>query len=119
MSKLFPNLVPYGSAYNGYTALLAAGETYGILISKRLLLRPLIPMWGYLLGLFCVRGAVFGAMVTLPCLVIFGIFLIMLRPLWRACCISPGAYALFHGAVLLILKGIAYSISLLLEVLWT
>lgn len=119
MAGLYPNLSLYGKAYSGYTELLSTGETYSILIAKRLLLRPLLPIWGYLLGLFCVRNSVFAAMVVLPCLLIFAIFLVMLFPLWRACHVPSAAYALFHLTVLLMLKGGSILIFLLLEALWT
>lgn len=119
MGKLYPNLSLYGRAYNGYIAFLSTGETYSILIAKRLLLRPLLPIWGYLLGLFCVRNSVFAAIVILPCLLIFSIFLVMLFPLWRACRVPPAAYVLFHLTVLLMLKGVSILFFLLLEALWT
>ena len=118
MARLYPSLSLYCKAYHDYIALLSAGETYGILIAKRLLTRPLMPAWGYLLGLFCVRDPVFGAMVTFPCLLIFGVFLAQYFPLWRACRVSVAAYLFFHTVIFLILKGISIPISLLLEVLW-
>ena len=119
MAGLYPSLSLYGKAYHDYIALLSAGETYGILTVKRLLIRPLIPIWIYLLGIFCIRNAVFGAMVTLPCLLICGVFLSLYFPLWRACRVSAAAYCLFHTIIFLILRGISIPISLFLEVLWT
>lgn len=105
--------------YEEYIELLSLGNVYYIVISKRLLIKPLIPIWAYLLGLFLVRNHVFFAMVGIPSLVVFSVFLIMLFPLWEACNISAKAYIVFHGISIFMIKMISLPISMLLEVVWT
>ena len=105
----------YGKEYYEYTEILSVGQVYYILISKRLLLKPMIPMWVYFFGLFLVQSNIFFAMVGLPSLIIFSVFLVMLFPFWAACNISAKAYAVFHGTCMIILK----IVSVLLEELWT
>lgn len=116
MSK---NLKLYGKEYYEYTELLALGNVYYIQISKRLLIKPMLPIWLYLLGLFLVRSNIFFAMVGLPSLIVFSVFLVMLFPLWKACNVSAKAYIVFHGASILLIKIISIPVSMLLEVLWT
>lgn len=116
MSK---NLKLYGKEYYEYTELLSLGNVYYILISKRLLIKPMIPIWAYLLVLFLVRSNIFFAMVGLPSLIVFSVFLVMLFPLWEACNVSAKAYIVFHGTSILLIKIISIPVSMLLEVLWT
>ena len=116
MSK---NLRIYGKEYYEYTELLSFGNVYYILISKRLLLKPMLPIWLYLLGLFLVRSSIFFAMVGLPSLIVSSVLLAMFFPLWEACNISAKAYIVFHGASILLIKIISIPVSMLLEVLWT
>lgn len=113
------NLKLYGKEYYEYSELLSSGNVYYILISKRLLLKPMLSIWGYLLGLFLVRSNVFFATVGFPSLVVFAVFLIMLFPFWESCNVSAKAYIIFHGTCIIIIKIISMPISVLLEVLWT
>ena len=112
------NLNLYEKGYYEYTKLLSGGNVYYILISKRLLLKPIIPIWAYLLGLFLVQSNIFFAMVGLPSIFIYSVFLIMYFPLWESCNISAKAYITFHSACIIILKIISIPVSVLLEVLW-
>ena len=116
MSK---NLKLYGKEYYEYTELLSSGNVYYILISKRLLIKPMMPVGACLLASFLVRNAMFGAMVVLPSLVLFCVFLVQFFPLWEACNVSARAYIVFHGASILLIKIISIPVSMLLEVLWT
>ena len=116
MSK---NLEIYGKEYYEYTAMLSLGNVYYILISKRLLLKPIIAVWIYLLGLFLIRSNMFFAMVGLPSFVVFFCFLVIFFPMWRACNVSVKAYITFHSICIVLLKIVSIPISMLLEVLWT
>ena len=116
MSK---NLKLYGEEYYEYTELLSLGNVYYILISKRLLIKSMIPLWAYLFTLFLVRNNIFFAMAGLPSLILFSVFLVMFFPLWEACNVSARAYIVFHGASILLIKIISIPVSMLLEVLWT
>ena len=116
MSK---NLKLYGKEYYEYTEMLSLGNVYYILISKRLLIKPMMPIWAYLLALLLVRSNIFLAMVGLPSLIVFSVFLVMFFPLWGACNVSARAYIVFHGASILLIKIISILVSMLLEVLWT
>ena len=116
MSK---HLELYGKEYYEYIGLLSLGNVYYILISKRLLLKPIMVMWMYLFGLFLIRNNMFFAMVGLPSFVIFFCFLVIFFPMWRSCGFSKKAYVAFHGICILILKIVSIPISVLLEVLWT
>ena len=116
MSK---NLKCYGKEYYEYTELLSLGNVYYIIISKRLLIKPMIPIWAYLLVLFLMRSNIFFAMVGFPSLIVFSIFLAILFPLWEACNVSAKAYIVFHGVSILLIRMISIPFSMLLEVLWT
>ena len=113
------NLKLYGNEYYEYTELLSLGNVYYILISKRLLIKPMIPIWAYLLVLFLMHSNMFFAMVGLPSLIVFSVFLVMFFPFWKACNVSAKAYTVFHGASILLIKIISIPVSMLLEVLWT
>ena len=113
------NLKLYKKEYYEYIGLLSLGNVYYIMISKRLLLKPILPLWIYLFCLFLVRSNIFFAMVGFPSLVIFSFFLSMLFPLWEACNISHKAYIVFHSTCIIILKIVSIPFSMLLEVLWT
>lgn len=113
------NIMLYPKEYYEYVELLSDGHVYYILICHRLLLRPIIPVWLYLLGLFLVQNYVFFAVITLPSIVIFLFFLIMLFPIWAACNVSIKAYIAFHSACIILLKIVSIPVSALLEVLWT
>ena len=107
----------YGQDYYEYTELLSVGNVYYILISKRLLLKPIIPIWLYIIGLFLVRNNIFFAIVGLPSLLAFSVLLVILFPLWEACNISAKAYVLFHSFSIIVLKLISIPVSILLEAL--
>ena len=109
----------YGKEYYEYTELLSLGNVYYILISKRLLIKPMLPIWAYLLVLFLVRSHIFLAMVGLPSLLVFSVFLAMFFPLWEACNVSAKAYFVFHSISILLIKMLSIPVSMLLEVLWT
>ena len=109
----------YRKDYYMYAELLSLGNIYYILISKRLLLKPILPIWLYLLCLFAVRNSVFFAMVGIPSLVVFSVSITMLFPVWNACNISIRAYITFHCVSILLIKIISIPFSMLLEVLWT
>ena len=119
MRRITNNLKLYGEDYYGYIGFLLSGERYSILISKRLLIRPIIPAWLWFLGLFLVRNGIFFGMVVFPCFIIYGVFLYIIYPLWDACCFTPRAYVLFHITMILFLKLLSYPTTLLLEALWT
>ena len=113
------NLRVYGDDYYDFLSLVSSGEVYYILISNRLLIKPMMPVWAYLLVLFLVRRAMFFAMVGLPSFIVFSVFLAMFFPLWKACNVSAKAYIVFHCALILLIKIISIPVSMLLEVLWT
>ncbi len=108
----------YGKDYYEYTEFLCGGITYSILISKRLLIQPMLPLWLFLLCLFSVPDPVFFAMVGFPGLVLLCVFIALFYPVWSACRISRKAYACFHTLMLLLLKIVSIPISMILEVLW-
>ena len=116
MSK---NLKIYGKEYYEYTELLSSGNMYYILISKRLLIKPMLPIWACFLAMFLVRSNIFFAMAGLPSLIVFSVFLVMFFPLWEACNVSAKAYIVFHCVSILLIKIISIPVSMLLEVLWT
>lgn len=109
----------YGKDYYEYTEFLSRGITYSILISKRLLIRPMIPLWLFLLCLFSVPDPAFFAMVGFPCLVLLCVFIALFYPVWSACGISRRAYVIFHTFALLLIKIASIPISVILEALWT
>lgn len=111
------NLNIYGSDYYSYMDMLSSGNIFRILISKRLLLRPVIPVWFCLFWLFLVPSNTFFAMVGLPSLIIFGVYLAQLYQFWSACGISKKAYSFFHAAAVLLLKILSSVIIALLGVL--
>ena len=108
----------YGRDYDEYRQFLQAGNQYSILISKRLLLKPMVPLWLYFLALFLVPSGIFFAMVGLPSLILFSVFLVMWYPYWRACHVSMIAYTIFHALCLLLLKLASVLLFFLMEVLW-
>lgn len=107
------------SEYRLYIRMLAAGETYSIFISKRLLLRTVFPFWVLFFVVFMIPNTVFFAMVGLPSLILYAVYLIDLYHYWRACSISKGAYAIFHASALLVLRVMTGILLKLLEVIWT
>ena len=107
------------SEYRLYIRMLAAGETYSIFISKRLLLRTVFPFWVLFFVVFMIPNTVFFAMVGLPSLILYAVYLIDLYRYWRACSISKGAYAIFHASALLVLRVMTGILLKLLEVIWT
>lgn len=116
MSK---NLKLYDKDYYEYIEMLSLGNVYYILISKSLLIKPMMPIWIYLLMLFLVRSNIFFAMVGLPSLMVFSVFLVICFPMWKACNISAKAYMVFHVFIIMLIKVISIPVSMLLEVLWT
>lgn len=106
------------SEYRLYIRMLAAGETYSIFISKRLLLRTVLPFWALLFLEFMIPSNVFFAMVGLPSLILYTVYLVDLYRCWRACNISKKAYTVFHISALLILRVISAILIKLLEGLW-
>ena len=113
------NLKTYSTDYYDFISMLSLENTYYILISKRLLLKPMVPIWMFLFGLFLVRSNIFFTIVGIPSIFIFSVFLAMLFPLWKACNISAKAYIIFHSIFVLLLKISSIPVSILLEVLWT
>ena len=107
------------SEYKLYLRLLAAGETYSVFISKRLLLRTVLPFWVLFFVVFMIPNTVFFAMVGLPSLILFAVYLVDLYHYWKACNISKGAYAIFHVSTILVLRIITAILMKLLEVIWT
>ena len=107
------------SEYRLYIRMLAAGETYSIFISKRLLLRTVLPFWVLFFVVFMIPNTVFFAMVGLPSLILYAVYLIDLYHYWRACSISKSAYAIFHVSTILILRIITAILIKLLGVIWT
>lgn len=107
------------SEYRLYIRMLAAGETYSIFISKRLLFRTVFPFWVLFFVVFMIPNTVFFAMVGLPSLILYAVYLIDLYRYWRACNISKGAYAIFHASALLVLRVMTGILLKLLEVIWT
>lgn len=119
-SDFMKNLILFNGGYYEYLNFLSCGNKYYILISKRLLIKPLLPIWIYLFCLFLIRNPVFFCIAVLPNLVLFSAFLYMLFPLWSYCNFSKTAYIVFHCICIIILKKISIPISMLLEVLlWT
>ena len=107
------------SEYKLYLRLLAAGETYSVFISKRLLLRTVLPFWVLFFVVFMIPNTVFFAMVGLPSLILYAVYLFDLYRYWRACNISKSAYAIFHVSTILVLRIITAILMKLLEVIWT
>ncbi len=107
------------SEYRLYLRMLAAGETYSIFISKRLLLRTVLPFGVLLFAIFMIPNPVFFAMVGIPSLILFAIYLVDLYHCWKACNISKSAYTVFHVSAILILRIITAILMKLLEVIWT
>lgn len=116
---MMKNLKFCAKEYYDYIEHLSRGEIYYILISKRLLLRMVVPVWMYFLAIFVVRSNVFWAMVGLPSIIVYIVFLTLAYPMWKACNISSKAYIIFHVVFLLLLKIISIPVSMLLEELWT
>ena len=116
MNKKRETLARLDKDYYPYAKMLLSGETYGILMSKRLLMKPILLLWTYFFVVFLMRGGlvIFG-IVILPSLILLSLFLAMLYPIWHACSISRGAYIAFHVTMLVILKLIAIPTSYLLE----
>lgn len=107
------------SEYRLYIRMLAAGETYSIFISKRLLLRTVLPFWVLFFVVFMIPNTVFFAMVGLPSLILYAVYLVDLYHCWKACNISKSAYTIFHVFTILILRIITAILIKLLEVIWT
>lgn len=112
------NLKILGADHLAYMEELSAGIVYRILISKRLLLRPILPMWGYFLALFCIGSSTLFAMVGIPSIIAYTVFLINLYPYWQACSVSVRAYVFFHSATILSLLLLSFCIIKLSEVLY-
>lgn len=106
------------SEYKLYIRMLAAGETYSIFISKRLLFRTVLPFWALLFLEFLIPSNVFFAMVGIPSLILFAVYLVDLYHCWKACNISKSAYAVFHVSAILILRVITAILIKLLEAIW-
>ena len=116
--RLEQSVVYVMSEYKLYLKLLAAGETYAIFISKRLLLRTVLPFWVLLFAIFMIPNLVFFAMVGIPSLILFAIYLVDLYHCWKACNISKSAYTVFHVSAILILRIITAILIELLEAIW-
>ena len=115
MSK---NLKLHNNDYYDYIKFLSSGNTYFILISKRILFRSIMPIWIYLFGLFLIQNRIFFGMAVLPCLILVSVFLYFAFPLWNVCNISSKAYVVFHVSVIILLKLLSVPITFLLEELW-
>ena len=116
--RLEQSVVYVMSEYKLYLKLLAAGETYAIFISKRLLLRTVLPFWTLLFAIFMIPNPVFFAMVGIPSLILFAIYLVDLYHYWKACNISKSAYTVFHVSAILLLRIITAILIALLEAIW-
>lgn len=112
------NLKLQKSEYSAYIDMLSSDNKFQILISKRLLFRTVWLFWLLFLIFFSLLKGVFFGVVVLPSLILFGIYLHILFPIWNACNISPKAYIIFHLGALLILKLLSIPFGYLLEVLW-
>ena len=112
------NLKILGADHLAYMEELAIGNIYRILISKRLLLRPLFPMWGILFALFFNGNSTLFAMVGIPIMIVYSVFLVNLYPYWHACNISVRAYAFFHAESILFLLILSFFTSKLSEVIY-
>lgn len=111
------NLRLYGNEYYAYMEMLSSGNCFKILISKRLLFRPMLPLWCFIFATFLVPSTTFFAVIGLPVFVVFATHLIMQFPFWSACNISRKAYVVFHTAFLLLLKIVSIPIVVFMEVL--
>ncbi len=112
------NLKILGADHLAYMKELAAGGVYRILISKRLLLRPILPMWGVFFALFFIGNSTLFAMVGIPIMIAYSVFLVNLYPYWRACNISVRAYVFFHSAAILSLIPLSFGTIKLSEVFY-
>jgi hypothetical protein len=112
------NLKILGADHLAYMEELAIGNIYRILISKRLLLRPLFPMWGIFFALFFTGNSTLFAMVGIPIMIVYSVFLVNLYPYWHACNISVRAYAFFHAESILFLLILSFFTSKLSEVIY-
>lgn len=112
------NIKILGADHVAYMEELAIGNIYRILISKRLLLRPLFPMWGILFALFFTGNSTLFAMVGIPIMIVYSVFLVNLYPYWHACNISVRAYAFFHAESILFLLILSFFTSKLSEVIY-
>ena len=111
------NLKILGADHLAYMAELATGQIYRILISKRLLLRPLFPMWSIFFALFFIGNSTLFAMVGIPIMIVYSVFLINLYPYWHACNISVRAYVFFHTESILFLLITAKLLEVIYEFL--
>ena len=112
------NIKILGADHLAYMEELAIGNIDRILISKRLLLRPLFPMWGILFALFFTGNSTLFAMVGIPIMIVYSVFLVNLYPYWHACNISVRAYAFFHAESILFLLILSFFTSKLSEVIY-
>ena len=106
------------SEYKLYLRMLAAGESYAIFISKRLLMRTVLPFWILLFFVFLIPNFTFLAMVGLPILILYTVYLVDLYHYWKACNISKRAYVAFHTATVLLIAILSSILSKLLEEIW-
>lgn len=115
------NLKLYGSDFYSYMKMLLSGNTFRILISKRLLMRPLIPMWILLFFVMLVPNSTFFGMVGLPCLGLYAVFLFGKYPYWEACHVKKLPFVLWNVLFLIGMKLLTIPIFHLLEVIakWT
>ena len=119
MARHTINLKLQKSEYYAYLDMLSSDNKFQILISKRLLFRTVLLFWILFLIFFSLLKGVFFGIAVLPSLILFGVYLNALFPIWNACGISPKAYIIFHLGTLLILKLLSIPFGYLLEVLWT
>lgn len=106
------------SEYKLYLRMLASGESYAIFISKRLLMRTVLPFWILLFFVFLIPNFTFLAMVGLPILILYTVYLVDLYHYWKACNISKSAYTIFHVSAILLLRIITAILIVLLEAIW-
>ena len=106
------------SEYKLYLRMLASGETFSILISKRLLFRTVLPFWILVFFVFTIPNYVFWALVGIPILILYSLYLWNLYRYWSACNISKHAYIVFHISALFCMIVAASIFSKLLEELW-
>ena len=111
----------YSSDFYSDTKMLLSGNTFRILISKRLLMRPLIPMWVFLFFIMMIPGKVFFWIAGFPCLGLYAVFLLGNYPYWEACSVKKLPFVLWNAIWVLFLKLLTIPVLNLLEVItkWT
>lgn len=92
VSRKAPDLRLLGDDFYRYASFLSGGEKYGIMISKRLLIRPYIPFWLLYFGLGIVNNALFWGLVGIPALILITVHISRLYFLWEVCRVGKKQY---------------------------